>query len=100
MRTFRDSNGEDWTVFEVRRQTSADGTTSDMSYLPGGYSSGWLCFENHARKKRLIQYPARWREFSDPELERLLTDATPAPRASLRLTDLGESSRGSDAQSK
>jgi hypothetical protein len=96
MRTFRDSSGESWTVFEVRRQVPADGSKgADLSYLPGGYSSGWLCFENHSTKKRLIQYPKNWREFTDAQLEKLLGDATPAPRASLRLTDLGDTGSSS-----
>lgn len=84
MRIFRDSNGSDWTVFEVRRQVSTKG---DWSYLPNGFSSGWLCFENAAAKKRLVQFPDRWRELSDAELEKLLSQARPAPRGALRLGD-------------
>lgn len=93
MKTFRDSSNQQWTVFEVRRQIRADGNTGgDLSYLPSGYNSGWLCFENSAAKKRLTQYPDNWREFTDTELERLLGAATPAPRASLRLNDLADDS--------
>lgn len=98
MRTFRDSKGEQWTVFEVRRQIHADGAgakSGDLSYLPSGYSSGWLCFENHAAKRRLIRYPKNWRESSDTQLEKMLDEAAPAPRASLRLTDLGDAGTGS-----
>ncbi len=84
MRTFRDSNNNHWTVFEVRRLVSAKG---DWSYLPGSYSDGWLCFENATSKRRLVRYPERWREFTDAELEGLLTQASPAPRSSLRLGD-------------
>ena len=63
MRNFRDPSGSDWTVFEVRRQMSTKG---DWSYLPNGYSNGWLCFENATSKKRLVRYPERWREFKPP----------------------------------
>lgn len=84
MRTFRDSNNIDWTVFEVRRQVSAKG---DWSYLPGGFSDGWLCFESANAKRRLVRYPEHWREFSDGELAALLTQAAPAPRSSLKLGD-------------
>ena len=84
MRTFRDSSGGDWTVFEVRRQVSTKG---DWSYLPNGYSNGWLCFENATSKKRLVRYPERWREFNDAELEKLLVQAQPAPRGAFRLGD-------------
>jgi hypothetical protein len=84
MRTFRDSNDVEWTVFEVRRQLSSRG---DLSYLPGGFSNGWLCFESPVAKRRLIKYPERWREASDEALEELLSEAAPAPRGSMRLGD-------------
>lgn len=84
MRIFRDSNDTDWTVFEVRRQVSSRG---DLSYLPGGFSNGWLCFESPSAKRRLVRYPERWREFSDTELEKLLGQALPAPRGTIRLGD-------------
>jgi hypothetical protein len=84
MRTFRDSNDTEWTVFEVRRQLSSRG---DLSYLPGGFSNGWLCFESRGAKRRLVKYPERWREVSDEALEQLLGEASPAPRGSLRMGD-------------
>ena len=86
MRAFRDSSGNEWTVFEVRRQISAKG---DWSYLPNGYSNGWLCFENGGgtAKRRLVRFPERWREFADSELEKLLGQAQPAPRGTFRLAD-------------
>lgn len=84
MKTFRDSAGTDWTVFEVRRNVEAK---SDWSYLPNGYSDGWLCFESATSKKRLLKYTERWRELSDAELEALLQQAQQAPRASLSLRD-------------
>lgn len=88
MRSFRDSNNTNWTVFEVRREVSAKG---DWSYLPSGYSDGWLCFESSNAKRRLVRYPERWREFTDAELDALLLQAAPAPRPSLRLgDDLGD----------
>lgn len=94
MKSFRDSKDVVWTVFEVRRQVSTPG---DWSYLPNGFSDGWLCFECSAAKKRLIRYPARWREFNDLELQKLLEQAAPAPRSSLRLgEDLGDSSTSPD----
>ena len=99
MKTFRDSSGTDWTVFEVRRNVSAKG---DWSYLPSGYSDGWLCFESASAKKRLVRYPDNWREFNEPDLERLLQQAQPAPRASasIRGDDLGDSPRTNNADSR
>jgi hypothetical protein len=84
MRVFRDSNSTDWTVFEVRRQLTSKG---ELAYLPGGFSNGWLCFESVNAKRRLVRYPERWREVTDAELEKLLGQALPAPRGSLRLGD-------------
>lgn len=89
MRLFRDSRNIEWTVFEVRRQAGPKG---EMTFLPGGFSSGWLCFESLGAKRRLVRYPPRWREFKDEELEKLLGEAAPAPRSSTRLSDdLGSS---------
>lgn len=88
MRNFFDSSGTEWTVFEVRRQAAGPrGDSGEWSYLPSGFSSGWLCFETETAKKRLTKFPDRWREFSDEELENLLHDAAPAPRPSGRLSD-------------
>jgi hypothetical protein len=86
MRAFRDSSGNEWTVFEVRRQVSTNG---DLVYMPQGFGSGWLCFENGGgtAKRRLVRFPERWREFGDAELEKLLGQAQPAPRGTFRLAD-------------
>lgn len=90
MKIFRDSNDTDWTVFEVRRQVTGKG---DSSYLPSGFNDGWLCFESATAKRRLVRYPERWHEFSETQLEQLLSQAAPAPRMSFRLgDDLGDSS--------
>ena len=84
MRVFRDANGIDWTVFEVRRQVSS---TGELAFLPGGFTNGWLCFESRTAKRRLVRFPERWREFSDTEIEKLLGEALPAPRGAFRLGD-------------
>ena len=82
MRSFRDSNNVEWTVFEVRRQVSRADAVSSIAQ-----TSGWLCFESNSSKRRLLKYPERWREFSDDELTRLLNVAKPAPRTSPSLSD-------------
>jgi hypothetical protein len=98
MRTFRDLHGTEWTVFEVRRPMSS-GKDGDWSYLPSGFNNGWLCFENPTAKRRLTQYPERWRESTDEDLEKLLRAASPAPRTTLRLgDDLGDSPTSRDAR--
>ena len=82
MRSFRDSDNIEWTVFEVRRQvTRAD------SVSPIALTAGWLCFESAVSKRRLLKYPERWREFADAELTGLLNEAKPAPRTSFSLSD-------------
>lgn len=66
MRTFTDSSGVAWTVFEVAKPA---GTADRPTYLPQEYGDGWLCFESETSKRRLTPIPARWRHFSDRELE-------------------------------
>ena len=96
MKNFCDSAGTEWTVFEVRRAVSAKG---DWSYLPSGFSDGWLCFESDNAKRRLIRYPEHWREFGEKQLAELLEQAQPAPRGSIRLgEDLGDISKSPDAR--
>jgi hypothetical protein len=98
MRVFRDSHDTDWTVFEVRRRFGSKG---ELSYLPGGYSDGWLCFESMNAKRRLVRFPDRWREFTDAELESLLGEALPAPRSAFRpADDLGDGTTSPDIRAE
>lgn len=87
MKSFRDSNSCEWTVFEVRRQVEG----VDSPDKPSGTGDGWLCFETSTAKRRLVNYPSRWKDCSDAELVTLLGSATPAPikRASWALGDDG-----------
>lgn len=82
MRSFRDSNDVEWTVFEVRRQPARADAAS-----PTAPTGGWLCFESESSKRRLQKFPPRWRELAETELTRLLQQATPAPRSNLSLGD-------------
>lgn len=76
MRTFVDTHGTEWTVFEVKRNVV--GASGRPSYLPDGLSHGWLCFESELGKRRLARFPANWRQFTDRELETLARAAIPA----------------------
>src|SRR4051812_5988836 len=77
MRVIADSTGVEWTVFEVKKQS----TPADRwSHLPEEFANGWLCFESDYSKRRLTPVPARWVEFSDDQLNRLLSDAHPVSR--------------------
>jgi hypothetical protein len=98
MRTFRDSEGSAWTVFEVRRVVS---TLAGAPVHAESIGSGWLCFENGSAKRRLARFPERWREFAEGELRKLLEQARPAPRTTWRvdgLDDLGSSSGDARAE--
>ena len=78
MRDFTSSDGTEWTVFEVRRQSNEE---DNWAYLPRGFRSGWLCFESEFGKRRLSPVPDGWRSLGLSELERLLRRATPVVRA-------------------
>jgi hypothetical protein len=78
MRTFSDSTGLEWTVYEVKKK---DGTTERWSYLPDEFGNGWLCFESEVAKRRLTPIPPRWRDFSDAELVRMLDQAQAVVRS-------------------
>jgi hypothetical protein len=84
MRTFKDSTGTEWTVFEVRR----GGDESNWAYLPRGFRSGWLCFESAQGKRRLSPVPDGWKTLDVDDLERMLGRATGVSRS--RAADRGE----------
>ena len=77
MKNFRDSTGMEWTVFEVRRAVSAKG---DWSYLPSGFSDGWLCFECGEEKRRLAPVPEGWDRADDETIEQWCCSAKPVVR--------------------
>lgn len=68
-RTFEDSTGAVWEVFEVHRSLTHPGSVS------GGLEQGWLAFMSGERKRRLAPFPREWETAPDPELERLCSAA-------------------------
>lgn len=64
-RTFADSAGTVWEVFEVRRLSQKAQAVSI------GLELGWLAFTSGADKRRLAPIPRGWYESDDAELERL-----------------------------
>lgn len=68
-RTFEDSAGTVWEVFEVHRASEAPRGVS------AGLEGGWLAFVSAAGKRRLAPYPPAWESASEPELERLCESA-------------------------
>ena len=68
-RSFEDSSGVLWEVFEVRRTSANPGGVSH------GLEKGWLTFQSSEGKRRLAPFPPEWSEAEAPELERLCAAA-------------------------
>lgn len=68
-RSFQDSSGVIWEVFEVHRTSAAARGVSP------GLEKGWLSFVSDAGKRRLAPIPDVWRDASDLELERFCEQA-------------------------
>ncbi len=75
-RTFTDSAGLTWDVFEVHRASQKPGAVS------AGLEQGWLAFASGEHKRRLAPFPPDWASISDDELALLCEAArqAPAPR--------------------
>ena len=71
-RSFEDSSGILWEVFEVRRTSGAPGGVSH------GLEKGWLAFVSSEGKRRLAPFPAEWDLADVSELERLCATARTA----------------------
>ncbi|CAN5745315.1 hypothetical protein BH11GEM1_BH11GEM1_30430 [soil metagenome] len=69
VRTFEDSSGVIWEVFEVHRTSEAPRGVS------AGLEKGWLSFVSDTGKRRLAPFPTVWREATDMELEQLCAQA-------------------------
>jgi hypothetical protein len=68
-RTFEDSTGTLWEVFEVHRASEAPRGVS------AGMELGWLAFISATGKRRLAPYPPAWESAPEKELERLCESA-------------------------
>jgi len=71
-RSFEDSSGILWEVFEVKRTSEAPGGVSH------GLEKGWLTFVSAAGKRRLAPFPREWKEVAESELELLCASARTA----------------------
>ncbi len=80
-RTFEDSAGTVWEVFEVHR------SSQNAQAVSAGLELGWLAFVSGSLKRRLAPFPKAWLSADTAELERLCQQAraanarriTPAP---------------------
>ena len=68
-RSFQDSSGVTWEVFEIHR------TSETPRGVSAGLEKGWLSFVSDTGKRRLAPFPTVWREATDVELERLCLQA-------------------------
>lgn len=92
-RTFRDSRGRVWEVWEVRpenrerrlgrerRQAARPGPdrrqqTQLRPAVPNDLRQGWLAFASPTERRRLAPIPPDWASMPDAELQRLADCAT------------------------
>ena len=76
-RTFQDSTGSVWEVFEVQR------SSQKAQAVSAGLEQGWLAFACGAHRRRLAPFPQEWRSADDAELERLCGLARKARAAAI-----------------
>jgi hypothetical protein len=88
LRTFTDSSGITWTVWDTVR-------TSDNP-VRETLAGGWLTFESPNEKRRLAPVPFYWAKAPDGELEQLLARAKPvtAPRGASAVRRRDDASGG------
>jgi len=96
-RTFRDSDGVDWEVWDVfpgwadrrhgdDRRDAPRPRRGDRRALLGKrigvraeLASGWLCFRGGGEKRRVAPIPERWEELDDAGLSALARSAPASP---------------------
>lgn len=93
-RTFEDSAGTVWEVFEVQR------SSQKVQAVTAGLERGWLAFISSDQKRRLAPYPADWGTADDAELERLCGAARAARPTGFTLTSSSGDDGGTDSGSR
>ena len=91
-RTFEDSVGTVWEVFEVRR------TSQKAQAVSAGLEQGWLAFVSGQAKRRLAPFPPEWQTADPAELERLCGTARVARATSLTVTPVLQSGIEQDVE--
>jgi hypothetical protein len=74
MRTFIDTSGARWDVWEVRRDHVAGFGLAHHPVSPE-LQDGWLCFAHGRERRRLAPYPDDWRRLSLEQLAMLCAKA-------------------------
>lgn len=103
-RSFTDSTGVEWDAWDVvpqlaerrvedrrqarrpiafgdRRRAERRIVVSRRAVMAGSLSSGWLCFEGAAQKRRLSPIPDDWSRCADSQLEEYCRMARPVRRS-------------------
>jgi hypothetical protein len=80
-RTFQDSAGGVWEVFEVHR------TSRHAVAVSPGLEGGWLAFVGRDVKRRLAPFPAEWQTMPPADLERLCAKARDVSSAAATMLD-------------
>lgn len=93
-RTFEDSAGTQWEVFEVQR------SSSKAQAVSVGLERGWLSFVCRGQKRRLAPIPPDWKALDDAELERLCGVARVVRSAPLALESAAVEQPASPAASR
>ena len=70
MRTFIDTSGVRWDVWEVRRDHVAGFGLTHHPVAPE-LQDGWLCFASPQQRRRLAPFPDDWRRLSIEQLAAL-----------------------------
>jgi hypothetical protein len=100
LRTFTDSNGQQWEAYDVvprteerrrydrrsgetkidltdeRRDTDRRVTVGRSEHITS--KAGWLCFESHDERRRLTPIPDDWVRCDEAKLEAYCREARPA----------------------
>lgn len=71
VRSFRDSDGREWSVWSVVPSRKSD------LFLPDSMADGWLCFECGSEKRRLHPVADEWELLSEEQLVALCLTAAP-----------------------
>lgn len=102
MRILRDRYGTEWQVWCVKpdlrgylerrngdrrrfqnpNYTGEERRTREDRRHGGSIMDGWLCFQSHTEKRRLLPVPPDWESCPEDRLARLLRVATPVQRHS------------------
>jgi hypothetical protein len=71
---FVDSDGREWTVYQVQRSSSQPGTVTP------GRENGWLVFSHGQDRRRLAPVPHNWEQFEPDALRQLCAQAEAVDR--------------------